>query len=419
MGNAETIRSMLLAGEELVRLLVSSPNGAYSIPEQGYIRPANVPSNLMGLVLVNMYDHEGRETRTRIPAMLLGEAAPGSTQGPPGASAPQPATPPAASPTPRPLLPGVQIGAVPSGGTTVPPASSTVVHGPVGGLPPPPPASSVGGLPPPPPLPAQLQADTEDDDDDGASQPELGRELALAQATQLRSMTLQAEEAAGAAIDMEKMTVLREAQYTREVGEAFQLNSAMRREVFATQTAYQEKALRQLDLVDVATRRMLQLSDEVVRRIKDPQFQPAPPPPPPPPPPPDYAGIAIALFQALGKVGAAWSPGSKRKPNRRERQAVLKMLEKASASGPLGLKEVLSEYVNKPGAEPTPRGAQEVNMPSDGTDEKTFSITKKQLLDLVESGAIGALAETGKLAEMIRTDKLDEFVKLINMAGEG
>ncbi len=419
MGNAETIRSMLLAGEELVRLLVSSPNGAYSIPEQGYIRPANVPSNLMGLVLVNMYDHEGRETRTRIPAMLLGEAAPGSTQGPPGASAPQPAIPPAASPTPRPLLPGVQIGAAPSAGTTVPPPSSTVVPGPVGGLPTPPSASPVGGLPPPPPLPAQLQADTADDDDDGASQPELGRELALAQATQLRSMTLQAEEAAGAAIDMEKMTVLREAQYTREVGEAFQLNSAMRREVFATQTAYQEKALRQLDLVDVATRRMLQLSDEVVRRIKDPQFQPAPPPPPPPPPPPDYAGIAIALFQALGKVGAAWSPGSNRKPNRRERQAVLKMLEKASASGPLGLKEVLSEYVNKPRTEPTPRGAQEVSTSGDGTDDKTFSITKKQLLDLVESGAIGALAETGKLAEMIRTDKLDEFVKLINMAGEG
>ncbi len=421
MGNAETIRSMLLAGEELVRLLVSSPNGAYSIPEQGYIRPANVPSNLMGLVLVNMYDHEGRETRTRIPAMLLGESAPNATQSPPGTSAPQPAAqaPPAASPMPRPLLPGVQIGAVPSVGSSVPPASSTVVHGPVGGLPPPPPASSVGGLPPPPPLPAQLQADTEDDDDDGASQPELGRELALAQATQLRSMTLQAEEAAGAAIDMEKMTVLREAQYTREVGEAFQLNSAMRREVFATQTAYQEKALRQLDLVDVATRRMLQLSDEVVRRIKDPQFQPAPPPPPPPPPPPDYAGIAIALFQALGKVGAAWSPGSKRKPNRRERQAVLKMLEKASASGPLGLKEVLSEYVNKSGTEPTPRGTQEVSAASDGTDDKTFSITKKQLLDLVESGAIGALAETGKLAEMIRTDKLDEFMKLINMAGEG
>ena len=422
MANADTIRSMLLAGEELVRLLVSSPNGAYSIPEQGYIRPANVPSNLMGLVLVNMYDHEGRETRTRIPAMLLGESAPNATQSPPGTSAPQPAAqaPPAATPTPRPLLPGVQIGAAPSAGATVRSASSTVAPGPIGGLPPPPPpASAVGGLPPPPPLPAQLQADEEDDDDDGASQPELGRELALAQATQLRSMTLQAEEAAGAAIDMEKMTVLREAQYTREVGEAFQLNSAMRREVFATQTAYQEKALRQLDLVDVATRRMLQLSDEVVRAIKDPQFQPAPPPPPPPPPPPDYAGIAIALFQALGKVGAAWSPGSKRKPNRKERQAVLKMLEKASVSGPLGLKEVLSEYVKQPGADPTPPSAQEVSTPREGTDDKTFSITKKQLLDLVESGAIGALAETGKLAEMIRTDKLDEFVKLINMAGEG
>lgn len=52
MSNAQTINAALLVGEELIRMLVSSPNGAYFIPSQGYIRPANVPTNLMGLVMV-------------------------------------------------------------------------------------------------------------------------------------------------------------------------------------------------------------------------------------------------------------------------------------------------------------------------------------------------------------------------------
>jgi hypothetical protein len=61
-------------------MLVSSPNGAYFIPAQGYIRPANVPTNVMGLVLVNYYDGEGRETRTRVPITLLGNGTPSGQQ---------------------------------------------------------------------------------------------------------------------------------------------------------------------------------------------------------------------------------------------------------------------------------------------------------------------------------------------------
>ena len=162
---------------------------------------------------------------------------------------------------------------------------------------------------------------------------------------------------------------------------------------------------------------MLRLSDEVVRRVKDPMFQPAPPPPPPPPPPPDYAGIAIAMFQALGRVGAAWSPNAKRKPGRRERQAVLKLLEKAQTSGPEGLKVALDEFAKKGGAEATPESVVEPK-PQPDNDNKTFAISKKQLLDLVESGAISTLTENGKLAEMIRDDKLDEFMKLLSQAEE-
>jgi hypothetical protein len=376
-------------------MLVSSPNGAYFIPAQGYIRPANVPTNVMGLVLVNFYDSEGRETRTRVPITLLGNGTPNGQQ-------PVPQSCDADS--------GVAAG---DSDAAVPFAAGTGrTSGPQTAALPPPPSPRPAGLPPPPPLPPEAAIALP-----SVADPELSRELMMAQTTQLRSLTLQAEEAAGSAIDLEKMSVLRDANYTREVGEAFQLNSAMRREVFATQTAYHEKAFRQLDLVDVAARRMLRLSDEVVRRVKDPMFQPAPPPPPPPPPPPDYAGIAIAMFQALGRVGAAWSPNAKRKPGRRERQAVLKLLEKAQASGPEGLKVALDEFAKKGGAGATPESVKEPK-PQPDNDNKTFAISKKQLLDLVESGAISTLTENGKLAEMIRDDKLDEFMKLLSQAEE-
>ena len=378
-------------------MLVSSPNGAYFIPAQGYIRPANVPTNVMGLVLVNFYDSEGRETRTRVPITLLGNGTPNGQQ---------PVSQSVLSPT-LPSQPMTQTPLFP-----VPGAAGTVrTAGPQTTALPPPPSPRPAGLPPPPPLPPEAVALP------SVADPDLSRELMMAQTTQLRSLTLQAEEAAGSAIDLEKMSVLRDANYTREVGEAFQLNSAMRREVFATQTAYHEKAFRQLDLVDVAARRMLRLSDEVVRRVKDPMFQPAPPPPPPPPPPPDYAGIAISMFQALGRVGAAWSPNAKRKPGRRERQAVLKLLEKAQTSSPEGLKVALDEFAKKGGVGAPPESVEEPKPPPDN-DNKTFAISKKQLLDLVESGAISALTETGKLAELIRDDKLDEFMKLLSQAEE-
>jgi hypothetical protein len=378
-------------------MLVSSPNGAYFIPAQGYIRPANVPTNVMGLVLVNFYDSEGRETRTRVPITLLGNGTPNGQQPVPQSVLSQTQASQPVTQTPLFPLPGA--------------AGTVRTAGPQTSALPPPPSPRPAGLPPPPPLPPEAVALP------SVADPDLSRELMMAQTTQLRSLTLQAEEAAGSAIDLEKMSVLRDANYTREVGEAFQLNSAMRREVFATQTAYHEKAFRQLDLVDVAARRMLRLSDEVVRRVKDPMFQPAPPPPPPPPPPPDYAGIAIAMFQALGRVGAAWSPNAKRKPGRRERQAVLKLLEKAQASGPEGLKVALDEFAKKGGAGATPESVKEPK-PQPDNDNKTFAISKKQLLDLVESGAISTLTENGKLAEMIRDDKLDEFMKLLSQAEE-
>ena len=187
-------------------MLVSSPNGAYFIPAQGYIRPANVPTNLMGLVLVNFYDSEGRELRNRVPIMLLGNGTPNGQQPVPQSVLSQTQASQPVTQTPLFPLPGA--------------AGSVRTAGPQTSALPPPPSPRPAGLPPPPPLPPEAVALP------SVADPDLSRELMMAQTTQLRSLTLQAEEAAGSAIDLEKMSVLRDANYTREVGEAFQLNSA-------------------------------------------------------------------------------------------------------------------------------------------------------------------------------------------------
>jgi hypothetical protein len=399
MTNSEIIKAAMNSGEQFIRLSVASPSGPYRIPAKGCLHPDSVPANLLGIVLVDFFDKNLLELRTRVPILLCGESSQGTPQSTNG-SLLNSVLPPATA-QPQQAQATTQVS---SQVKTQPPQHQAAQQ-------PSPALSPTSPTSPPSSDGSALESVSE------AHHPELSRELLMAQATQLRSLTLQAEEAAGSAIDLEKMSVLRDAHYTREVGEAFQLNSAMRREVFATQTAYQEKAFRQLDLVDAAAGRMMRLADEVVRRVKDPMFQPAPPPPPPPPPPPDYAGIAIAMFQALGRVGAAWSPNAKRRPGRRERQAVLKLLEKAQTSSPDGLKAALDEFAKKGGAGATPESVVEPKQQTDN-DNKTFAISKKQLLDLVESGAISALSQNGKLAEMIRDDKLDEFMKLLGQAGE-
>ncbi len=131
-------------------MLVSSPNGAYYIPAQGYIRPANVPTNVMGLVLVNYYDGEGRETRTRVPITLLGNGTPSGQQ-----PVPQSVTVPSQPTTQTPLLPGT--------GRTSGPQTAAL---------PPPPSPRPSGLPPPPPLPSEAAIALP-----SVADPELSREL--------------------------------------------------------------------------------------------------------------------------------------------------------------------------------------------------------------------------------------------------
>jgi len=269
--NAEAIIFVMRSPETTVQIVMNAVNGVGSIPGVGSMSPRLIPSELTGMALCSFYDARGVPTRSNVPVYLPGNTAivisQSPNQSPPRVSAP-------------PKLPSMgQPAAVPSPAVTfgqpfqaqAAPSKPTVQS----------------------PPPAQTTS-TPDDDDEATDDPNLARELALAKVSQIRSATLQHEEKAGIEIELDRLAVTKESTHTREVAEAFQLNSMMRRELLATQSAYREEAQRMLQTMDVASRRVLEMADMVAERLKDPRFAPMPQPPPPPP---DYVGIfgGIAL----------------------------------------------------------------------------------------------------------------------------
>ena len=269
--NAEALIFVMRPPEATVQILMNAVNGVGSIPGVGSMSPRLIPSELTGMALCSFYDARGVPTRSNVPVYLPGNTAIGISQspmqGPPRVSAP-------------PKLPSMgQPAAVPSPAVTfgqpfqaqAAPSKPTVQS----------------------PPPAQTTS-TPDDDDETTDDPNLARELALAKVSQIRSATLQHEEKAGIEIELDRLAVTKESTHTREVAEAFQLNSMMRRELLATQSAYREEAQRMLQTMDVASRRVLEMADMVAERLKDPRFAPMPQPPPPPP---DYVGIFGGIAQ--------------------------------------------------------------------------------------------------------------------------
>ena len=388
--NTERLKSLMRPGETYVRLTIVSPSGTYAFPARGCTHPDTIPANIAGVVLIDFFDSSRYPTRKNEPATLLGE----TTQQAPAQTQPS-VQPEFAAMLNQLLQPSAQ--ATNTSGLQSPKPTQTQQPNVLGSTLMP--STPTGQAEPSLPLPRANDA-----------HPDLAREVLLAQATQLRSQTLQMEEAAGSAIELEKMAIVREAQYTREVAEWQQLGSSMRRELYATQTAYQEKAFRQLDLVDVSAHRLLRMADEVARRLKDPLFQPAPQPPPPPPPPPNYAAIAVAAFQALGRVGAAWSPQSKRKlghkrQGQRRQDTVLDQLAKAASAGPEALQNTLKE-MNTAVEQKSGTDAQK--------SDDSISITKEGLLKLIESGVLSSSADKRTLADLIRDNKLDDLVRLLS-----
>lgn len=177
----------------------------------------------------------------------------------------------------------------------------------------------------------------------------------------------------------------------------------MRRELYATQSAYLEKAHRQFNMIDSIAHRMLHMSDEVASRLKSPMYQPAPPPSPPP----NYAAIAVAGLQALQKIAVAWSPQRK------------KNLRKKTVDPLLSLMELLdSTRKQEPQAPPaqapatdSDRTAQHATQPGD-----SGSISAEGLRKLIDSGILSSPSRHEALTEALRDNKLDAFIRSLGEA---
>ena len=260
--------------ETTVQLVINAVNGVGSMPGVGSMSPRLIPAELSGMALCNFFDARGVPTRNSVPVYLPGNTAIGisqsPTQSPPRVSAP-PKLPAAAQPAAVPS-PAVTMGQPFQAQATK--SQSAVQH--------PPPAQTTS---------TQVPAES---DDKAPDDPNLARELALAKVSQIRSATLQQEEKSGIEVERDRLAVTKESTHTREVAEAFQLNSMMRRELLATQSAYREEAQRMLQSMDIASRRVLEMAELVAERLKDPRFAPMPQPPPPPP---DYVGIFGGIAQ--------------------------------------------------------------------------------------------------------------------------
>ena len=286
--NAEAVIMVMRPPETTVQLVINAVNGVGSMPGVGSMSPRLIPAELSGMALCNFFDARGIPTRNSVPVYLPGNTPIGISQsplqGPPRVSAPPKlpaATQPAAAPSPTVTISHpFQAQAAPSKPSVQDPA----------------------------PAP---DTSTEEDEEETAD-PNLARELAQAKVSQIRSETLQYEEKAGMEIERERLAVTKASTHTREVAEAFQLNSMMRRELLAAQGAYREGSLQMMQTVDVASRRVLEMADMVAERLKDPRFAPMPQPPPPPP---DY----VALFGNIAQRALDIYMSAQRKARKRRK----------------------------------------------------------------------------------------------------
>ena len=401
MSNQQVIEKLLTPSESFVRLIISSPTGPYSLPNRGHIHPSLVPATIAGICFLDTFDRNGVAIRTRVPIELPGLS--GAAK-----EATQETSSPIAGSGQAKLL---QLLA-PKAQTPPTQTQSTQAESqqqvPLPPPPSPPPPTVLKSLPAPPPVPTGVDAG-----------PSLAHEVTTAQATQLRSYVMQTEAATDSALELEKLTIINNAQYTRELGEWQQMSSVFRKELYAAQSGYAEKALRHFDAIDYAANRLLRMSDEVARRVKDPLFQPAPPPPPPPPPPPDLAGVAISFINMISTVAGAVA-GKGQLPSPKQQDVVLNLLSKGAASGARGLSQVLADAeLGNASSDTTSASAMEhfaqahTRKPVQTAKAEQVTIAKDDLLRLAEQSILGFWGDSERLAELIRSDQLSEVVLTI------
>lgn len=372
--NASTLKDIMSAGEFYVRLRMDSPTETATIPTSGSIHPDQVPTALSGLAFVDTFDRDRRPRRYRVPVYLFGlqslepteQSVSSSTQ-----SAKSPilsgnqSVESSLSRQPSPLVPAQAAEQASRSAATEPEAQR----------------QQPLTLPPPPPAPH--------------GQDDFARDFATAQLAQLRGHTIQTEAAAASARQLEKLTLLQNTEYTRELGEWQQGTIMLQHDVAAAQSGLAEQALRNFDAVDHAAGRLLKMSDEVARRLKDPLYQPAPPPPPPPPPPVDVASIISAGIQTIGAVAVAYLA---RNASSQSIQAdVVSMFKKQAKQNDSPQNDLASIIAG---------------LTSQKKQDATISIKKATLLKLAESGAITLSGDSKWLATLIHSDKLHDVLNV-------
>ena len=217
----------------------------------------------------------------------------------------------------------------------------------------------------------------------------------------------------------------------------------LQHDVAAAQSGLAEQALRNFDAVDHAAGRLLKMSDEVARRLKDPLYQPAPPPPPPPPPPVDVASIISAGIQTIGAVAVAYL--ARNASSQQIQTDVVSMFRKQTKQNDSPQNDLASIIAGltsqkKQDATISIKKATLLKLAESGTvtlsgDSKwlttlihsdelhdvlnvpaptdgVYRVAKSRLLQLTESGMLGIRGDSGKLAVLIRLDAFEDILSL-------
>lgn len=393
--NAKIIRELFNRGEHKIRLHISTSSGPRTLPSAtGFLVPEAVPGHLVGRAQIDTFDLEGRPARQGIEVQL------------PGQPASEDPSRPADRPTLRPIseeLESLMAKLRPATPGTAPPAGA------------PPPTPPRNQQPEPPDLPPV------------EVEPDLAREVTLAQTHQLRSFTAQSEAASDSAIEQERMGLVLNSTYTREVAEWQQLSSVTRAELYKDAARTQEFATRQLEQADFASRQILRNTrqaartmDLVAKRLQSRAYQP----PPPPKPQVDIGAIAIEGMRMFATFAQSLSPNAFRPqqpqlpphptPNERTRTTTSdgvitlskdRLLELADAKvlGIFGNSEAFAALARADRLHTKLNG---VGPPENGV----YSFRKSTLLELAEDGTVTLFGDSAKLIDLLNSDQFEQFL---------
>ena len=385
--NAETVRKLLKPREEKIRLYQSTPSGLQVLPSStNFLLPALIPADLIGDVRIDTFDLQGRPLRRGVDAYLpgLGSTASESTE--------QTADPQAADhkpPQPAARTVSQQIDEL-LGHLNAASQAESAKHTPPSSQPPPPsPSPRIQLTTTPTPTPAVNP------------EPDLAREVTLAQVQQLRSLTQQSEAATESAIEQERLSLVQNATYTREVAEWQQLSSVVRQEQYRDAKRTQEMAQRQIEQADYASRRLLKTTmramrtmDMVAKRLNSKDYRV----PPPPKPQVDWGMVAVEGMRMFATLATALSPGATPNP-----QAFAALAGLAGPAAPAAAPTVPAAAPTVPAAPAAPA----INT----VEEPTIVLTKERLLAFAAANTLGVVGNSETLAALVRGDRLHLTLK--------